>query len=361
MYSLFDFIISPDSSLQAALEQMTRNHKGLLFVCDESAHIVGVISDGDFRRALVGKALLVASVGTYMNLDPVVAVSVDQGKHLLAKHSLLAIPIVDQAGKIVSAVVQDVDRVIVVGMDSDDVTENQPVPGVIAVIPARGGSKRITRKNRAPLAGKPLLAYAIEAAQKAKCIKHIIVSTDDIEIADVARTQGIDVPWLRPAHLAQDTTSSIEVVLHAVEWARGHYGHGLQYGVLLEPTAPLRTHFQIEQAIEVLKSTGADSVVSVCKAPHIFNPEELLVIQNEELRPYLQERTLDTRLLRGRQSPVYVQNGLVYAFNLDMLLARKSFYGEMSVPFVVDWEYFLDIDVPSDLELAEYRIRQFRH
>ena len=226
----------------------------------------------------------------------------------------------------------------------------------VAIIPARGGSKRIYKKNIAPLAGKPLIAYAIEAARNVKDIAEVLVSTDDQEIAVVARNYGADVPWLRPATLAQDNTPTIDVVLHAVEWLRNQFGDQIQYGVLLEPTAPLRTPKQIELAIELLKTSGADSVVSVSEVPHVFNPEELLTIHNNLLAPFSPNRTLDNRLPRQKQNPCYAQNGLVYAFRLDMLLEKKSLYGNKSFPLVIDWDYFVDIDTPSDLDLAEYKI-----
>lgn len=357
MLSIFDFVITPHISLQAALERMTRNHKGVLFVCDAGLHLVGVVSDGDLRRAILGNALLTSRVETYMNLDPVVARSVEDARALLQKHNLLAVPVINLDGEVDSLLVQHIETVLEIG-GSVALHDSAVEDGVVAIIPARGGSKRIPRKNIAHLAGKPLLAYAIETAQQVDSIHTVLVSTDDVEIADVAKKYGADIPWLRPEHLSLDTTPSIEVVLHAVEWARMQYGNQVQYGVLLEPTAPLRTPAQVSQAIELLRTSDADSVVSVCKLPHVFNPEEVLTIENDRIRPYMAGRSMDTRLLRNRQSPVYVQNGLVYAFRLDMLLEQKSLYGEKCLPLVVDWDYFLDIDTPSDLELAEYRIRR---
>lgn len=357
MLSIFDFVIPPHTSLQAALERMTRNHKGVLFVCDNGLHLVGVVSDGDLRRAILGNALLTSQVENHMNLDPVVSGSMEEARALLQKHNLLAVPIINLDGAISSILVQDIEKVLEIGLEVA-LPDSPGEDGVVAIIPARGGSKRIPRKNLALLAGKPLLAYAIETAQQVDSIQTILVSTDDVEIADVAKKHGANVPWLRPEHLSLDTTPSIEVVLHAAEWAKSQYGNQVQYSVLLEPTAPLRTPAQVSQAVDLLRASEADSVVSVCKVPHMFNPEEVLTIEKERLSPYLAGRTMDTRLLRDRQSPVYVQNGLVYAFRLDMLLEQKSLYGEKCLPLLVDWDYFLDIDTPSDLELAEYRIRR---
>ena len=359
MIDLFDLIITPESTLQSALERMTRNKKGLLFVCDEGEHLVGVISDGDIRRAILNNALLMSSIDSYMNLDPITAKSTDEGKELIGKTGHLAIPIVDENGKVISAVIQGKDQVEVISQELPSQTTS--TSDTIAIIPARGGSKRIYKKNIAQVAGKPLIAYAIEVAKKIQNIAEILVSTDDMEIANVARSNGADVPWLRPSPLAQDNTPSIDVVIHAAEWARNKYGQQIQYGVLLEPTAPLRTAEQISSALEILKSSDVDSVVSVSQIPHIFNPEEMLIIQDQILKPYNPGRTLDDRLPRQQQTPYYFQNGLVYAFRLDMLLTQKSLYGKKCAPMIIDWSYFLDIDTPSDLEFAEYKLNALRN
>jgi CMP-N-acetylneuraminic acid synthetase len=354
MIDFLDLIISPENSLQSALEQMTINKKGLLFVCDESQHLVGVISDGDIRRALLNNALLISSIDSYMNLDPITARSTEEGTEFLRKTGHVAIPVIDKKGNVIAAVIQGKDQPEVIAPEIKE--PNIFMGDVIAIIPARGGSKRIHKKNIAPLAGKPLIAYAIEAARNVTDIAEVLVSTDDQEIAVIARNYGADVPWLRPATLAQDNTPSIEVVIHAVEWLHNQFGNQIQYGVLLEPTAPLRTPAQIAMAIELLKSTGADSVVSVSEVPHVLNPEELLIIRDNSLVPYNPARTLDKRQPRQNQTPVYAQNGLVYAFRLDMLLAKRSLYGERCLPLIIDWNYFVDIDTPADFNLAEYKI-----
>jgi CMP-N-acetylneuraminic acid synthetase len=126
--------------------------------------------------------------------------------------------------------------------------------------------------------------------------------------------------------------------------------------VLLEPTAPLRSASHIDEALELLAGSDADSVVSVSEVPHILNPEELLVIENGAVRPYPASRTMDTRRLRGHQPPAYVQNGLVYAFRTPVLLEQRSLYGRKSIPLVTGWEYYLDIDTPADLLGADARM-----
>ena len=226
----------------------------------------------------------------------------------------------------------------------------------LAVIPARGGSKRIPRKNLAVVAGKPLIVYAIEAAQQARHIHRVIVSTESPEIAEVARRFGAEVPWLRPAHLAQDDTTTLAVLLDLFAMLQQREGLLPPYAVLLEPTAPLRQPEHIDAAIEFLQGSTANSVVSVTEVPHVFNPEEMVIIEDAFLKPYVAKRTMDTRCLRGNQRPVYALNGIVYAFRPLRLLQQRGLFGETCLPLVIDRQYFLDVDVPEDLRLAEFML-----
>jgi CBS domain-containing protein len=225
MMHLLDLIVSPNSSLQTALERMTKNRKGLLFVCDD-AHLVGVISDGDIRRALVSQALLIARVETYMNLDPIIAGSTEEGKQLLKNHNLLAVPVLDGEGMVIGAIVQGINQIEILNRKTEEafVAVDDQGSGTIAIITARGGSKRIPRKNLALVAGRPLLAYAIEAAKGADSISRIIVSTDDREIADVALKFGAEVPWLRPSFMR----SSGRVVNMGARLSMAYYSNRLR-------------------------------------------------------------------------------------------------------------------------------------
>ena len=138
---------------------------------------------------------------------------------------------------------------------------------LLAIIPARGGSKRLPRKNILDLAGKPLIAWTIEAALNSKYIDRIVVSTDDQEIANISIKYGAEVPFLRPKSLATDDASSIDTVINVlgeVEIINQHY----EYIVLLQPTSPLRTEIDIDKAIELLEKKSADSVISVCEVDH---------------------------------------------------------------------------------------------
>jgi CMP-N-acetylneuraminic acid synthetase len=361
--NLHDFIIHDHETLKSAMQRMTANRRGILMVCDSDNHLVGVLSDGDLRRALVDDALLVAPVANVMNIDPIVARSDEEALELLKERSVVLVPVTDSAGKVQRAAVSHPEGARVISETSTSEKRTGPAKvgvRVVAVIPARGGSKRLPRKNLAMVAGRSLLEWAIRAAQSSQLIGHIIVSTDDAEIADAARACGVEVPWLRPDDLARDDTPSISVLQHAARWAIENVEPGPEVIVLLEPTAPLRTREHIDGAIKLLAVSGADSVVSVSELPHTLNPEELLTLEDGELRPYVDDATLDTRRLRGKQLPVYVQNGLVYATRIDTLL-DGSLYGKRCLPFVTDWNTFVDIDTQDDLALAEVRMRESAH
>jgi len=359
MLTISDLIIYSSENLRAALQRMTRNHRGVLFVCDQDGHLVGVLSDGDIRRSLLDDTLLVAPVEQIMNTDPITASTTEEASTLLRRRNLVAVPIVDSEGIIQEAVVEDHDTVLVLTRESSDPQSRAAVAvGTVALIPARGGSKRIPRKNLASVGGKSLLGWTIHAAKNSKLLSHVLVSTDDTEISEAARAVGVDVPWLRPAALSADTTPTLDVVVHALDWAVKNLHPKPEIAVLLEPTAPLRTGEQIDDAISLLMNSDADCVASVSELPHVFNPEEVLAIEDGSLRPYLPGRTMESRRLRNSQSSAYVLNGLVYAFRVQTVLDGYSIYGHKTIPLITPWENFLDIDTPEDLELANFKIER---
>ena len=358
MLTLSDLMIAPSESLRAGLQRMTDNRRGVLFVCDGNSHLVGALSDGDVRRALLEATLLMSPVEKVMNTDPISASTIERASELLRKLAVVAVPVVDSDGCIHAAVVEDHDRILVLREARSSDTEGpvQTQAGVVAIIPARGGSKRIPKKNLALVGGKTLLARSIEAARSAAAVSHVIVSTDDRHIAESARNQGVEVPWLRPEDLSLDETPTLAVLEHAATWAIRSLHPPPEFGVLLEPTAPLRTGQHIDDAIALLAKSDADCVVSVSEVPHMLNPEELLLCERGLLRPFAPSRTMSTRRLRGQQRSVYVQNGLVYAFRIKSLLEQHSLYGRKTLPLFTRWEDFVDIDNPEDLELATLRL-----
>lgn len=355
LLKLSDLIIDASENLRTALRRMTKNRIGVLFVCDQSTHLVGILSDGDVRRSVLNETMLLSPIDKIMNTDPVVARTAEEAKQLLFQLRIVALPVLDNNGNVCQAVIEDRDSVIMLG--ADEMQEaGAGGGGALAVIPARGGSKRIPRKNLVKLAGKSLLTWSIDAARSAHSVSRVLVSTDDTEIAEAARTAGADVPWLRPESLSADNTPSLDVVVHALEWATQKLNPPPQFAVLLEPTAPLRRGEHIDDAISLLTNSDADCVASVSPLPHVFHPEEVLVVKDGILRPFLPDRAMNARRLRGDQVSVYVLNGLVYAFRISAVLSTGSLFGKKTIPMITPWEEFLDVDTSEDLELAKFKM-----
>jgi CMP-N-acetylneuraminic acid synthetase len=214
---------------------------------------------------------------------------------------------------------------------------------VVALIPARGGSKGIPRKNLAPLAGKPLLNWAIDAALSADTVTRVVVSTDDDEIAAAAGDAEL---LRRPAELAGDDTPMLEVIRHALE-----HVEPCEVLVLLQPTSPLRRPEQVDEAVRLLLESGADTVVSVVEVPHRYEPSSLM-----ELR--------DGRLVARSEPTTRQAKELLYARNGPAILAVRpsgigdALYGGNVVGYVMDERDSLDIDTAHDLELAEALLAQ---
>ncbi len=354
---LLDLIIYPNDSLRYAMERMTKNKKGILLVCDHDFHLVGIISDGDIRRKLIDGVLLTAHIGKIMNTSPLIAKNPEEARKIINHTGYVVVPILDEEGFITSAAVFEGENIFIIEREEEIKREKIDEMASIAIIPARGGSKRIPKKNIQKIGGKPLIYWSILQAKASKYIKKIIVSTDDLELKEIALKYGAEVPWMRPKELAEDHTPTIDVLLNVFQMM-GKESDSYKISVLLEPTAPLRLPIHIDNAIEKLFNSDADCVLGVCEIPHVLNPEELLVIEKGKLKPYIKNKEMDQRNLRGKQTPVYVQSGLVYAFKIKSLLENKSLYGKKCLPLIIDWEFFLDIDTKEDLEIANFKIRK---
>jgi len=213
---------------------------------------------------------------------------------------------------------------------------------VVGLIPARGGSKGIPRKNLAPAAGKPLLAWTVEAALESRRITRTVVSTDSEEIAEVARSFGAEV-LERPAELAADDTPMLDVILHAL----GEIGR-CDALVLLQPTSPLRRAEHIDNAVDLLLQSGADSVVSVVEVPHAFRPTSLMQLADGRLAPL----DPDAPLLRQRKVPLYARNGPAVLALRPEGLAHGLYAGDCRA-YVMNARDSLDVDGPFELELAD--------
>jgi CMP-N-acetylneuraminic acid synthetase len=230
---------------------------------------------------------------------------------------------------------------------------------VLGLIPARGGSKSIPRKNIAPLLGRPLLAYTCEAALSSTRLTRVVLSTDDEEIARVGRDCGVEAPFIRPRKLAGNDASSLAVAQHAVRWMSDHENFAADLIVLLQPTSPLRLATHIDEALDLLERTGADTVVSVSEVPHRFNPFSIMKLNDDSLLSFWQESVIFDRFQRQNIPRFYARNGpAVLAARTKLLFQAESFYGERIVPYVMNPEESVDIDSPFDLEFAAWILQR---
>jgi len=221
---------------------------------------------------------------------------------------------------------------------------------ILGVIPARGGSKSIPRKNIVDVAGRPLLHYTCEAARASATITRVMLSTDDAEIAAVGKAAGVDTPFLRPAALGADDTGMVEVLIHVLGELEGREGYRPDAVVLLQPTSPFRRAEHIDGAVRTLLETGAESVVSVVDVPHQFNPVSVMKVTDGRVVPFWE----GPLILRRQDKPrLYARNGpAVVVTRRRTLLDGKSLYGDDCRPYPMTHEDSLDIDSPFDLEVA---------
>ena len=222
--------------------------------------------------------------------------------------------------------------------------------GVLAIVPARGGSKGVPGKNLRPLAGRTLLDYTAAAARQSGVIDRVVLTTDDAAVADAGRAAGLEVPFLRPAALAQDDTPMLPVLKHAIG-ALISDGWTPELVVLLQPTSPLRTPAHVRAAVDLLRSSGADSVVTVVEVPKHLSPDYVMKIEDGVLRPFLPEGARISR--RQDVRPAYSRDGTVYAFRRDTVERFDSIYGDDCRPLVIDAAESLSIDTPEDWAAAE--------
>lgn len=224
------------------------------------------------------------------------------------------------------------------------------------IIPARGGSLGIPRKNICLLRGKPLIAYSIEAARESSFLDRTIISSDDEEIAQIAQDYGVEVPFLRPKSLAKSDSRSVDVVIHALDWFKVNNGFEPDYVVLLQPTSPLRTAQHIDEAIQLCLKNNADSVVSTCLAKH--HPYRMKVIEADgALRPFMD---VDSYKFHRRQDLplVYSTNGAIYLVRSSVLRERNSFFAERTYAYMMDSMDSIDIDSEWDLQVAEFVLQK---
>ncbi|MDB2582744.1 acylneuraminate cytidylyltransferase family protein [Gammaproteobacteria bacterium] len=213
---------------------------------------------------------------------------------------------------------------------------------LLAVIPARGGSKGIPKKNIIPINGKPLISWTINAAKSSNCINRLVLSSDDEEIIKVSTSLGCDVPFRRPASLSHDLSSSEEVIFHAISELPNY-----EYAVLLQPTSPLRTAKDIDDAFDLMLKLGAPSCASVClsaESPYLMhkvNDNGLLESYIEPPKGYLRRQDLPKS---------YILNGAIYIVRVDWFLEKKVLFNNETVAYLMPNDRSVDIDDKEDLQ-----------
>jgi len=236
--------------------------------------------------------------------------------------------------------------------------ENTKQPSkILAVIPARGGSKGVVRKNIRPICGQPLIAYTIETARAARHLLHrSIVSTEDPQIKAIASEYGADVPFLRPPELAGDSVPTLPVLQHAVRFVEEEDGVALDWVLLLQPTAPLRVIEDIEASVTLAHQNSCDSVISVVQ---VFAEHPILMkrIEDNRLLPYCIEEMEGTRR-QDYQPPAYMRNGAIYLTRRDVLMEQDSIWGRVICPYVMPPERSVSVDNELELKLVDILIQQ---
>jgi CMP-N,N'-diacetyllegionaminic acid synthase len=228
---------------------------------------------------------------------------------------------------------------------------------ILAIIPARGGSKGVPRKNIRVVAGEPLIAYSIRAATAMKHLLHrIVVSTEDEEIAQVARQYGAEIPIMRPTELATDTAPSKPVLQHMLRYLEQQEQSKFDWVLLLQATALFRSAEDIESAIELAKAGDCDSVISVCQV-YAEHPILMKRIENNQLLPYCIEEKEGTRR-QDYQPAAYIRNGAIYLTKRDVLMEDNSIWGKVIRPYIMPAERSLNIDNELDLKLAQILLEE---
>ncbi|WP_424355974.1 cytidylyltransferase domain-containing protein [Methanobacterium sp. MBAC-LM] len=225
---------------------------------------------------------------------------------------------------------------------------------ILAIIPARGGSKGVPRKNIKKIAGKPLIAHTIESAVKSKYINKVIVSTEDQEIANISKEYGAEVIE-RPEKLALDDSSTIDAVFHSINHLKME-NYTPDVVVLLQPTSPLRTVQDIDGSIEFFCKKDCESVISICEFEH--PPYWSLKIENSYLKPAFGDKYFKMR--RQDLPTSYLPNGAIFISNPQNLASYESFYCKKTLPYLMSLENSVDIDTELDFKIAETILKELK-
>ena len=224
----------------------------------------------------------------------------------------------------------------------------------LAIIPARGGSKGVPKKNIKLLNGIPLIGHTLMEAKKSKYLNRVIVSTDDEEIAEISRQFNGEVPCLRPKELAKDTSPTIDSIRHIINYLKEKENYLPDYICLLQCTSPLRTYEDIDGAIEKLSYTEFDGIISVCEVE--VNPYWTNVFEKDKLKYFIEEGKNITR--RQDLPKVYRYNGAIYIIKTDVFIKERTFETDNITGYVMATEKSIDIDTITDFKIAEILMKE---
>jgi len=222
---------------------------------------------------------------------------------------------------------------------------------MIALIPARGGSKGLPGKNIKLLNGKPMIAYTIEAALKSKKISRVILSTDDTEIARVGQQYGAEVPFMRPDYLATDTARSLDVFDYTITQLELLENIEINEFIILQPTSPLRKSIHIDEAITLFKEKNADSIISYCKEDHPIVWHKYIDNEGRFSNIFKDD------FIKNRQEikPTYYPNGSIFILKKE-IINSGNYYQSNSFAYIMEKKYSIDIDTIDDFRLAQFLI-----
>ena len=227
---------------------------------------------------------------------------------------------------------------------------------IIAIIPARGGSKRLPGKNIKLLAGKPLIAWTIEAALESKVFDHVFVSTDCDEIAQISKSFGAEVPFLRPTEIATDTATTNDVVTHLVAWFEEEHNREVTTIAILQPTSPLRNAQHIQESFKVMRDKQAKAIVSVCELEHPIQ------FCNKLGSDGSMDNFIDSKNLKRTQElePYYRLNGAIYFLSRGYVNRLSELYSEGTYSYLMSSKSSIDVDTIDDFELAEFFMNKLK-
>jgi CMP-N,N'-diacetyllegionaminic acid synthase len=226
---------------------------------------------------------------------------------------------------------------------------------ILGIIPARGGSKGVPGKNIKLLNGKPLLQYTVEIALESQYLTDVILSSDDTQIITVAESLGVQVPFIRPTALAEDKTPTIDVIIHALQWFEKQAVF-FDAVCLLQVTSPFRTVEFLNKAITKFMDSGCDSLVSVQKVPHEYNPHWTFEVNQDG---NLKIATGESKIISRRQElpNTYHRDGSIYITKTEVILQQHTLYGKSTAFIESSPEFYVNIDTLADWEKAEQMIK----